>query len=274
MADKKLLTDRYLRARPPAPSGQHIEIWDSAVRGFGIRVTDIEDANPARRGKCGKIVFVLYARFAPGASPTRHTIGTYGAITLEQARTTAGEWRSLIDKGIDPAMVEAERRAAEACERALRVKHSFANVVGAFVKDKLAHERRGKVAERDLRAFFVAAWGERPVNEITKLDVLEIVNAKKRTAPDMARTLLVLIKRFFNWVVDQEIYGLDQSPCDRLKASKIIGKATPRKRRLNDAEIFAFLACDRAHGLPGRRGLQTIVALRIEIERGRAVIVA
>ena len=28
--------------------------------------------------------------------------------TLEEARRIAGEWRSLIDKGIDPAVVEEE----------------------------------------------------------------------------------------------------------------------------------------------------------------------
>jgi hypothetical protein len=172
-------------------------VWDTRVPGFGVLVSDIEDADPARRGKAGRITFILYARFAPGAAPTRRPIGIYGAISLEEARRVAGEWRSQIDKGIDPTVVEAEAREKEARERALRVKHSVANVAETFITDKLARERRGKVAERDFRSHFVAAWGGRPVSEITKLDVLEIVNAKKHTAPDMARTLLVLVKRFF-----------------------------------------------------------------------------
>jgi hypothetical protein len=127
-------------------------------------------------------------------------------MRLEDARRIAGEWRSQV-AGIDPAVVEAERRAAEARERALRVKHSFTLAAEAFIAAKLEKERSGKVAERDLRGVFIAAWGERPVSEITKLDVLEIINTKKRTAPQMARALLVLIKRFFGWCVDQEIYG-------------------------------------------------------------------
>ena len=115
---------------------------------------------PTRRGAArpGRSAFILYARFSPGAAPTRRTIGIYGAITLEEARRIAGEWRSLIDKGIDPAVVEAEAREKEARERALRIKHSFAIVAEAFITDKLAQERSGKVAERDLRAVFVAAW--------------------------------------------------------------------------------------------------------------------
>jgi integrase len=93
---------------------------------------------------------------------------------------------------------------------------------------------------RDFRSTFVAAWGERPISEISNFDVLEIVNRKKRSAPQMARTLLIMIKRFFNWAIDQQIYGLTASPCDRLSSSKIIGELPSRTRRLTDAELFAF----------------------------------
>jgi integrase len=240
MADKKLITDRYLRALAPAPSGQRVELWDSRVPGFGVRVSDAVDADPARRGKAGKIAFILYARFPAAPAPTRRVIGTYGAITLEQARRIAGEWRSQIDKGIDPAVVEAAAREAAAREAALRIKHSFATVAEAFIADKLARERNGRIVERDFRSTFIAAWGDRPVSEITNLDVLEIINGKKRGAPEMARSLLIMVRRFFGWCVDQEIYGLDRSPCDRLKASKIIGPTPSRSRRLTDAELFAF----------------------------------
>ena len=238
MADKRLLTDRYLRALAPAPRGERVEIWDSRVPGFGIRVSDTKDADPARRGKAGRVSFMLYARFA-GAAPTRRTIGTYGAITLDKARRTAGEWRSLIDKGVDPAQVEAEAHAAEARERAARIRHSFGTVAEAFIADKLAHERRGKNAERYLRTNF-AAWQDRPISQITTLDVLEVINKKKRTAPQMARALLVIIRRFFNWCIDQHVYGLTASPCDRLKIDRVIGPEQSRSRRLTDEELFAL----------------------------------
>ena len=56
----------------------------------------------------------------------------------------------------------------------------------------------------------------------------------------MARALLVMIRRFFNWCIDQHVYGLTVSPCDRLKVEKIIGAVPSRSRRLTDAELFAF----------------------------------
>jgi len=241
MADRRLITDRFLRSLPPAPSGQRVEVWDSRVPGFGIRVNDTVDADPTRRGKAGKISFVLYARYSRGAASTRRTIGSYGAITLEQARNTAGEWRSLIDKGMDPAVVEAEVREKEARERALRIKHSFGSAAEAFITDKLAQERSGKIAEREFRTNFVAIWRERPISEITKFDVLEVINRKKRSgAPQQARALLVLIRRFFNWCVDQHVFGLDRSPCDCIKPNSIIGPVPKRNRRLTDAELFAL----------------------------------
>ena len=106
------------------------------------------------------------------------------------------------------------------------------------------------MAERDLRSVFIAAWGERPVSEITKTDVLEIIITKRNTAPQMARALLVLIKRFFGWVVDQEIYGLSTSPCEGLSGKKLIGELQSRDRRLTDAEIFAFWRATGRMGYP------------------------
>ena len=52
-----------------------------------------------------------------------------------------------------------------------------------------------------------------------------------------ARALLVLIKRFFGWVVDQEIYGLSTSPCEGLSGKKLIGELQSRNRRLSDIEL-------------------------------------
>ena len=102
MATKKLINNRYLRARPPAPSGQRVEVFDTRIPGFGVRISDTEDDDPARRGEAGKITFLLYARFSPGAAPTRRTIGVFGAVTLEKARFIAGEWRSQIEKASTP----------------------------------------------------------------------------------------------------------------------------------------------------------------------------
>ena len=110
MADKRQLTDRFLKSLPPAKHGTRNDYWDAVVPTFGACVYDDKDSDPSRRGKAGRIAFIMYTRFKRGAAPARRIIGTYGAITLEDARRTAGEWRSLIAKGIDPAAVEKANR--------------------------------------------------------------------------------------------------------------------------------------------------------------------
>jgi len=70
MTVRRLLTDRYLRALPPAPPGQRVEVYDARLPGFGIRVSDTKDVDPSRRGKAGRVAFILYCRFTPGAAAT------------------------------------------------------------------------------------------------------------------------------------------------------------------------------------------------------------
>jgi integrase len=248
-------------------------VFDARLPCFGIRISDAKDADPARRGKAGKIAFILYARFAPGAAPARRTIGIYGAdaMRLEDARRIAGEWRSQVARGVDPAVIEAERRAAEARERALRIKHSFTIAAEAFIAAKLEKERSGKVAERDLRSVFIAAWGERPVSEITKTDVLEIIITKRNTAPQMARALLVLIKRFFGWVVDQEIYGLSTSPCEGLSGKKLIGELQSRDRRLSDIELAAFWRATGRMGYPAGSVYRTLLLTGLRLNEAAQI---
>ncbi len=183
---QRFLTDRFLRSLPPAKRRQRVEVWDTIVPGFGIRVYDAKDDDPARRGKAGKISFILYARFSPGAAPARRIIGVYPAISWRTRGASPGSGAAMIARGIDPRVVEAAEREKAEREAALRIRHSFAAVAEDFITDKLSQERSGKVTERDLRNIFIAAWGDRPISEITTLDVLDIINAKKRTAPKMA----------------------------------------------------------------------------------------
>jgi Arm DNA-binding domain len=148
-----------------------------------LRISDRKDRDPQRRGEAGKITFQLYARFQRDAAPSRRSIGVYGAISLEKARRAAGEWKSLIAKGIDPAVVEAEAKAEAAQAAALRSQNTVAAVAEDWFAAKVRKERGGKDVERNFRTYFIAAWGDRPIHEITRVDVLTIINRKKGSAP-------------------------------------------------------------------------------------------
>ena len=45
-----------------------------------------------------------------------------------------------------------------------------------------------------------------------------------RGSPYQAHNLLGHIRRLFNWAIARGLYGLDRSPCDRMKPKEVIGK--------------------------------------------------
>ena len=102
MSSNLYFTDRSLKALAPARKGKRYELWDTKIPGFGVRVNDETDR--ARKGKAGRISFVLYTRFPGSPHPSRRALGRYGQLTLEAARDKAAQWRAMVDKGIDPAI--------------------------------------------------------------------------------------------------------------------------------------------------------------------------
>jgi hypothetical protein len=117
---RKNLTDRFIKTREAAAAGQRRDYHDAIVPGLALRVTDR-----------GHKSFVLIARYPmKPKDPSRRALGTYGAITLEQARDKARGWLELIAKGIDPKVKEAKERAA--------AQRQQANSFGAVAEDFLA----------------------------------------------------------------------------------------------------------------------------------------
>jgi integrase len=220
----KNLNDRILKSLKPASAGKVDDYWDKGFPGFGVRVSEK-----------GRKTFVLMARYPGSTNPTRRALGVYDAISLADAREKARGWLKLIDKNLDPAQEEERQRLVEDKKR----KNTFAAVAEDFIAEKLPSERSRREAERDIRRIFVAAWGGRPIIDITDLDVLAIIREKKKTAPVRAKSLLLLLKRFFTWAIDQRVYQLHSSPCDRIKP-KSIYESVPRQRELADAELAAL----------------------------------
>jgi integrase len=228
---KRTLNDRIIKATKPAPAGQRREIWDAVVPGLGLRVTET-----------GTKSFVLVTRYPGSANPARRSLGGYGELTLEQARTKARGWLELIGRGVDPATEIERQHLAEARKRA----GTFASVAEDFIREKLSTERRGRDVELHLRNVFIPRWGKRPVIEVTPADVKQVVREVKTRAPIQAHALLGTVRRLFNWAIDQGDYGLEHSPCDHLKSRSLIGERRPRTRTLTDDEIRAFWrACER-----------------------------
>jgi len=233
---KRTLNDRLVRALKPAKAGRRYDITDTVVPGLLVRVTDT-----------GQRTYMLRCRFPGSRHANRRAIGDCRAISLVQAHDKAREWLELVRKGIDPQIAEERQRQAELRQR----QNTFAAVAEDFIADKLPSERKGRESERDIRRELMPVWAKRPIAEITPQDVRAIIKAAKdRGAPYQAHNILVLARRLFSWAIDQQVYGLETSPCDRLKPKAIIGKKTFRTRILDDDEWLAFWRATRRLGYP------------------------
>jgi len=216
---RKMLTDRAIRALKLAP-GERIEWWDTVIPAFGLRASATAKT------------FVLAHRFG-GRNPVRLKLGRYPVISLERGREKAAQWIQMLEHGKDPRIELQRERVAEARKRA----DTLSAVAQVFIEQKLRKERQGKDAERTLRRF-IEAWGSRPITDIDRRDVREVIDPVALQAPYMAHSMLTIIKRFFAWAVDRDI--LEASPCALMKAAKIIGRRKPRQRVLSEDEIIAL----------------------------------
>lgn len=246
------LTDRKLKALKPAAPGSRYDLMDSVVPGFGVRVTDK-----------GKVTFVLVARFPGSANPTRRALGEYGAMSLEEARGKAREWHELIRRGSDPKVQELEARAKEVA----RQEATFESVAEDFIRlavvgpnPEKPKQRKGLVVARDIRREFVPAFGKRPIDSITQHDIVKVLDAAvARGAEYQAHNLLGHVRRLFNWAISRGVYGLERSPCDRMKPADVIGKKALRTRVLTDAELRALWRSAEGMGYPFGPMIQLLV---------------
>lgn len=245
------LTDRFISSRKAAQAGRREDYHDSLVPGLALRVTDR-----------GHKSFVLHARFPKKPDVfTRRNLGAYPAITLDDARIKARQWQKLIEKGVDPRD-EAERQRSIS-EREAEV--TVAAVFEDFVRDKLVQERKGTSVARELRRDLLPRLGGRPIAQVERIEVRDLIKGKRLTAPAQARNLLGYIKRFFSWAVDQEVYGLKASPCADIRAAEIIGPKKRRERVLSDDEMFALWRAVARESYPYRQVYQLLIlnALRL-----------
>lgn len=225
-------TDRELRNLKPA--AKHFDVKDKDCRNLIVRVS------PTNRK-----TFALLKRFPGQKNPTRHAFGEFPDLSLEDAREMANEWRAAIRRGIDPRPKRQEPEAEP--EQA----ETFASVAEAYIKRHVAGQRRAKDTTREIRRELIAVWGDRPIGSITKADVTALIDAiVDRGSPATAHLVLAHARGIYNWCIAAGRYGLESSPCDRLKPAKLIGERKPRQRVLTDDELRAYWKAAGKMGYP------------------------
>jgi integrase len=222
-----------------APPTGRVVYWDRHLPGFGMRVT----ATGAKS---------WVAKYRVGQKAVFETIGTLARVPkVEDARQAARDSMSKAASGANPVV-----------EKRVEVKRAEVNTAAAAVERYLAHcdrTLRTKTATEWRRIFehdVLPRWGERPIAEITKADVLELVNdkaarreRKRRGLTDgaavQAGKMLTRLRTFFGWAAANDLVAADPTAGVRRPA-----KEASRDRVLSHDEIAAFWEATDALGNP------------------------
>ena len=212
----------------PIPT-KDIVHWDIGCPGFGVKVTP----------KGRKVFIVLFRTAGAGLRLRKYTIGSYGRVTLNQARVTAQK--------VFAAKLEGRDLAAEKKDSRRRmIADQVDDLLEAFIAQHVSQNRTAPEISRMLRREVGSGWGSRSIHEISKRDVIDIVNAiEQRGAPVAANKALKSIKTFFRWCIGRAV--LDRSPADGVP---LPAKHVTRDRVLSDVELAQIILAARQIGGP------------------------
>ncbi|MBA2725645.1 MAG: tyrosine-type recombinase/integrase, partial [Actinobacteria bacterium] len=137
-----------------------------------------------------------------------------------------GKAIQAVQKGEDPALEKQEKKRSQPA------------TFGELAHDYL--ERYAKVRKRswkndelNLRLHILPEWKDRKVEAIKRADVIALVDrAEANKQPHLARQLLAVVRKLFNWAVEKSL--ADASPADGVRLS---GKVQDRSRTLTTEEL-------------------------------------
>jgi integrase len=173
----------------------------------------------------------------------KHTIGAYPALGLKDARELGAKALRAVAEGRDPGREKLLARSAKA--------DSVERVVEEFLERHVRRSNRPRTAqgtERLLRQHVLPHWRGRMVHDITRRNVLDILDrVVDGGAPITANRVFAAVRKFFNWCTARDI--LAASPCAGVKPPTA---ERARDRVLSDDELrLVWAAADKLGGTFG-----------------------
>jgi integrase len=224
-----------------APGDRNLFLWDQALSGFGLKVT------PAG----AKVYLVQYRTGGRGTPTKRVTIGRHGAPwTPDQARRKAKAILGAVADGQDPA---GERQAKREEQKA--PKNTVRAVAAEWMRRDQANNRRAAEGQRILDHDILPEWGDRPIAEIRKRDVIELIDGvADRGSPVMANRTLAAVRRMLNWAAGRDIIEANAAAFVEKPGEEI-----RRDRVLSDGELVEVWRASETAGFPFGDGVRLLI---------------
>jgi integrase len=212
--------------RSRSQSATREDWFDTKATGLGLRISPT--------GK--KVWFVMY-RVRGDSLKRRVTLEPYPAMSLADARERAQEITLAAARGQDPAAEKAVEKGAPTFEAVAR------EYIERYAKGP-GTEPRKRTWRRDeatLQKEVLPYWGRRKAHEITRRDVIELLDRlEDRGLTTQVNRVFALIRKVFNWAISRDIVQV--SPCFQVKAR---AKEQQRDRVLATQELHdLWLALD------------------------------
>jgi integrase len=188
----KKLTDTAVQHLRPAAT--RYVVWDGTTPAFGVRV-----------GTTGRKSFVGMYRFDGKARMI--TYGAYGTgpgrIGLAKARALHAAAMEKVEQGTDPGAARVVENAAS------REAHTVAALAQEYLEQHARKRKKGSSAdedERQLNCNVLPAWGQRKAKDITRRDVIELLdNIEARGAPVARNRTAALLSKLFRVGMDRGV---------------------------------------------------------------------
>lgn len=223
------LNKAVIESIEPPEKGQRVEIKDARTPGLILRVTDK-----------GTRTFSLYRRVR--GVPKRIKLGTWPAMTVEQARRRAIEYLAEIESGGDPV----ERRKREQLQREAERARSV-TLREAFETYLNTHTLKPKTVKNYREAFGATYkdWEPLPLQAITKDMVEQRHRERGKVSPAGADAAARVLRAVFNDAADRftDEDGNPVAPVNpvgRLSSARSWHKPARRKTWIKPHQLAAW----------------------------------
>ena len=154
-------------------------------------------------------------------------IGEFPAISVQEARNRANEFKNMLSKGIDPLMEKHKEKSAI----------TFAEFVD---REYIPYALESKKSWRDdvskIKNDMLPLFGGLALPAITTRDIVRFqTKIKSRTSASTSNRHFTLLMRIFNLAIQWQF--LEKNPCNGIKKFKEPGG---KERYLNDEELKWF----------------------------------
>jgi integrase len=165
-----------------------------------------------------------------------------GSLTLAAARILASDALRKVGQGADPAEQKQLEKADTDAVLAKLAGDTVENLKIQFIERYAKRQNRSwKQSEWIFDKLVLPAWKGRTVHDITKRDVIDLIEGIEQDRPVLANRVLAAVRKWFNWLAARDV--IKASPCAGVVPP---AKETARDRRLTDGEIkVLWAACGK-----------------------------